>query len=267
VTEPNASTAAAVKPLPLNRTQRRILGVLIEKAICTPENYPLTANSLVAGCNQKSNRDPVLNLPPDAVDEALLSLKDLGLVIRVLPASGRTDRWKHAVKEFWGLERTQRAILAELLLRGPQTEGELRTRTSRMVDVPTLEDLRTQLEQMADRGFVRRVSSEERRRGVVWTHLVCSEEELQRMLEKIPAEDEPEPVASAARSEPRQSGGGSAASQSVSSGGAGDSGKRLEDVEQRMEQMHNELQELRVRLQELTSMHETLKERLDSVLS
>lgn len=193
---PGAGSASG--PLPLNRVQRRALGVLVEKAFTTPENYPLTANSLLAGCNQRSNRDPVVSLEPDAVDSALLELKDLGLVIRVLPATGRTDRWKHALKEKWGLERGERAVLAELMLRGPQSEGELRGRASRMVEIPTLEELGTILDGLAARGFVLRLTPAGRKRGVIWTHLVCSPAELERMRSAVPAESDGDEAAPAA---------------------------------------------------------------------
>lgn len=161
----------------LSRIQRRVLGVLLEKAFTTPDSYPLTANATVTACNQKSNRDPVSNYEAHEVDETLLSLKDALLAIQVFSATGRTERWKHNLREAWGLDRSGLSVLAELFLRGPQSEGDLRARASRMNPMASLDDLRTILNQLAERGFVRRLSPEGRKRGVLWGHLFISEKE------------------------------------------------------------------------------------------
>lgn len=161
----------------LSRIQRRVLGVLLEKAFTTPDSYPLTANATVTACNQKSNRDPVTNYEAHEVDETLLSLKDALLAIQVYSATGRTERWKHNLREAWGLDRSGLSVLAELFLRGPQSEGDLRARASRMHPMASLDDLRTILNQLAERGFVRRLSPEGRKRGVLWGHLFISEKE------------------------------------------------------------------------------------------
>ncbi|MFO0949085.1 MAG: DUF480 domain-containing protein [Planctomycetota bacterium] len=245
-------------PVPLNRIQRRVLGVLVEKAFCTPENYPLTANSLLAGCNQKSNRDPVLNLESDAIDTALLELKDLGLAIRVLPATGRTERWKHSMKEAWQLERPQRAVLAELLLRGAQAEGELRARVSRMVEIPTLEELRVVLEELASRGFALRLSPEGRRRGVTWTHCVCSESELERIRssyvdlggdeeEEVPASGVRQPAPDTPRAAPAMP-----RAESTSPQQAG------RNLEHELSNLREQVADLSRQIQDLSSAHENL---------
>ncbi|MCK4340527.1 MAG: YceH family protein [Phycisphaerae bacterium] len=117
----------------LNEIERRVLGVLLEKSLAQPQYYPMTLNAILAACNQKSNRDPVMHLDEDAVWNTLEVLRAPGLVTRLLPSgSSRVERFKHEVKEFFGWEKPQRAVLAELLLRGPQTIGELRGRCSRM---------------------------------------------------------------------------------------------------------------------------------------
>jgi len=171
-------------PMPLTREQRRVLGVLIEKAFATPESYPLTLNAAVAGGNQKSAREPVMDLTGDQVADALSELKELGLVECIFPASGRTERWRHILKEAWGLDGRQRAVLAELLLRGPQTEGDLRGRASRLQELTSLEDVNAVLASLAEEGFVRRLSPEHMKRGVVWTHLLFSDDELARVVER-----------------------------------------------------------------------------------
>ena len=168
---PNASSKTR-GPVPLNKIQRRILGVLIEKALTTPEYYPLTTNALLAGCNQKSNREPIMMLETHQIDQELINLQQIGLIIKVYAATGRTERFKHTVKEFWGLERPERSALAELLLRGPQTEGEFRAHVARLTEVPTIEDARALLDKLAAIGFAKRMSPQDQKRGVLWTHLL-----------------------------------------------------------------------------------------------
>lgn len=117
----------------LNDVERRVLGVLLEKALAQPAYYPMTLNTIVAACNQKSNRDPVMTLDEDTVWSILEALRTRGLVSRVLPVgSSRVERFRHEAKEVLGWEKPQRAVMAELLLRGPQTLGELRGRCLRM---------------------------------------------------------------------------------------------------------------------------------------
>jgi uncharacterized protein YceH (UPF0502 family) len=137
----------------LDLYERRVLGVLIEKQKTTPDAYPLSMNGLITGCNQKSNREPTLNLEDLDVEAALNSLKDKGLVIRVQGA-GRVERWRHNVYDTWQVEKVEVAVLADLLLRGAQTEGELRGHVSRMEPVEDLDTLRRILEKLAARKLV-----------------------------------------------------------------------------------------------------------------
>lgn len=126
--------------LQLNALERRVLGVLLEKSLTQPEYYPMSVNAIVAGCNQKNNRDPVMELDEDGIWSTLESLRQKHLVSKVLPSgSSRVDRWKHEVEHTLNLEKAQRAIITELLLRGPQTVGELRTRAYRMYAFENLE--------------------------------------------------------------------------------------------------------------------------------
>ena len=121
----------------LDRMSRRLLGVLVEKAKTTPDAYPMSVNGVVTGSNQKSNRDPILNYNDDDVEEGLGKLQAIGLVTRI--TGGRVERWRHNLYEKWLVDKIELAILAELLLRGPQTEGELRSRASRMEPIPDLD--------------------------------------------------------------------------------------------------------------------------------
>ncbi|HEY1859498.1 MAG TPA: DUF480 domain-containing protein, partial [Gemmataceae bacterium] len=136
----------------LGALERRILGVLIEKAKTTPDAYPMSLNGLTTGANQKSNRDPLLNLSEDEVEETLLGLNKQGLVSKI--TGGRVERWRHMLYEGWRADKVELAILAELLLRGPQTEGELRGRASRMEPIDDLEALRNVLRKLVERRLV-----------------------------------------------------------------------------------------------------------------
>jgi uncharacterized protein len=117
----------------LNAEERRVLGVLLEKSLTHPQYYPMSINAIVTGCNQKSNRDPVTDLDEETVWNTLERLRVVGLVTRLMPGgASRVDRFKHEVKPLLGWEKPQWAVMAELLLRGPQTAGELRGRCARM---------------------------------------------------------------------------------------------------------------------------------------
>ncbi len=122
-------------PRTLDPVEIRVLGALLEKEQTTPDQYPLTLNALVAACNQRSNRDPVMDLAPADVANALDRLHE---DVMVWPSSGaRTERWRHSVDRRWELEPAAKAVITVLLLRGPQTPGELRTRTDRMHPFPS----------------------------------------------------------------------------------------------------------------------------------
>ncbi len=118
--------------LDLDRLQQRIVGVLAEKEATVPETYPLTLNALVAGCNQKSNRDPQMSVEPYEAEGALFALMDSGWVVRVEKIGARTVRYEHRAREQLGVTDAELAILTELLIRGAQSPGELKTRAGRM---------------------------------------------------------------------------------------------------------------------------------------
>src|SRR3954452_21269072 len=151
----------------LDTEERRVLGVLVEKAKTTPDSYPLSVNALVTGSNQKSNRDPIMELDDDDVLDALNRCKNKGLVMKVI--GGRVERWRHMLYETWHVDKVELAVLAELLLRGPQTEGELRTRAGRMEPIEDLDVLRAKLRPVVDRRLVVYLTAEDRR-GAMLTH-------------------------------------------------------------------------------------------------
>src|SRR6516165_5409947 len=116
--ETEAVAAGMAGPWPvLDMQERRVLGVLVEKAKTTPDTYPLSLNALTTGCNQKSNRDPILNLSDLDVEETLDRCQKNGLVIKI--TGGRVTRWKHNLYDAWRVDKVDLAVLGELLLRGP----------------------------------------------------------------------------------------------------------------------------------------------------
>ncbi len=132
--------------MPLSPEAGRVLGCLVEKQLTTPQQYPLTLNALTTATNQTTNRDPVVTLVDDAVLAAVDELRALRLVRVVLPSHGRSvKRYRHVLDEEYGLDAPRYGLLAVLLLRGPQTVGELRARSERMVDFPTVADVQEQL--------------------------------------------------------------------------------------------------------------------------
>lgn len=134
----------------LNQDEVRVLGCFIEKEMTTPEYYPLTLNALTTACNQKSNRDPVVAFDETTVVRALDRLRHLGLAMQA-GDGGRVPRYKHALSVKLYLEPEELAVLAELMLRGPQTLGELRARADRMHALKSLEEVEIILKHLAER--------------------------------------------------------------------------------------------------------------------
>src|SRR5918993_670901 len=137
--------------LQLSPDESRVLGVLVEKATTTPEQYPLSLNAVVNGANQKNNRDPVLTMAEGDAFEALESLRAKGLVVRVDMAGSRVNKYRHQAGEALHVRGAELAILAELLLRGPQTVGELRGRASRMHALESLDVVKNMLRALSER--------------------------------------------------------------------------------------------------------------------
>jgi len=131
--------------------EARVLGSLIEKEISTPEYYPLSLNALVNASNQKSNREPVMHLEEQEVRDALRALEDQQLAGPARGAEGRVTKYEHRLQEVFNFTRGETAILCELLLRGPQTGGELRNRTERLYRFEEIQDVLSTLERLAGR--------------------------------------------------------------------------------------------------------------------
>jgi uncharacterized protein YceH (UPF0502 family) len=125
----------------LNDVEVRVLGCLIEKQLTTPEYYPLTLNALTNACNQKNNRDPVVDYDDKRVISSVDSLRAKGLACKILSSEFRVPKYEHDIKRKLGLSDPEMAVMCELLLRGPQTPGELRGKCQRLYGIPTVEDV------------------------------------------------------------------------------------------------------------------------------
>jgi uncharacterized protein len=193
MSESQNASGASPSWVPLGPRERRVLGVMVEKAKTTPENYPMTIAAIVTACNQKTNRDPITNYDQDDVEDTLHSLRKKGAVILV-EGSGRVARWKYTLYDWLKVSKVELAVLAELLLRGPQTEGDLRARASRMEPLPDLPVLQAILEALAPRGLVQYLSPPGQKRGVFVAHGLYPPEELERVRQafagRVVADDE-----------------------------------------------------------------------------
>jgi uncharacterized protein YceH (UPF0502 family) len=174
------ATDAGPSWVPLKPRERRVVGVMVEKAKTTPEYYPMTVAAIVAACNQKSNRDPITNYDQDDVEETLHGLRKKGVVI-LIEGSGRVAKWKHTLYDWLKVSKVELAVLAELLLRGPQTEGELRARASRMEPLADLPALQAILDALTPRSLVVYLSPPGQKRGVFVTHGLYPSEELEKV--------------------------------------------------------------------------------------
>ena len=138
-------------PNPLTPTEARVLGALIEKEITTPEYYPLSLNALINACNQKNNREPVMNLDEDEIRQALHRLEDVGLAGVARGTESRVAKYEHRAQEVFNFTRAETAVMCVLLLRGPQTPGELRGRGERMHRFEELSDVQSTLQRLMQR--------------------------------------------------------------------------------------------------------------------
>jgi hypothetical protein len=142
---------SSANPIVLTAAQARVLGALVEKEVTTPDYYPLSLNALINACNQRSNREPVTNLDEDDVRQALHGLENKQLAGRARSADGRVTKYEHWLGEAFNFSRAETALLCVLLLRGPQTPGELRGRTERMHSFEELTDVLAGIQKLMDR--------------------------------------------------------------------------------------------------------------------
>jgi len=163
---------------PLGPEQRRVLGVLIEKAKTTPAGYPMTINSVVLGCNQKNNREPLMTLSSVDVERVLEELRVLEAVTEA-HESTRSAKFRHRGYEWLGVERAELAVMGELLLRGAQTLGDLRARAARMEAIPHLTALKPIVDALVKRGLMIELTGPGR--GQIVSHNLYVEAELAEM--------------------------------------------------------------------------------------
>jgi uncharacterized protein len=175
--------------LSLSAIEVRVLGSLIEKDITTPDYYPLSLNALVNACNQKNNREPVMALDESAVRDALASLQEQRMAGPASGADSRVTKFEHRLQEVFNFDRREIAIICVLLLRGPQTPGELRTRTDRMYRFEALEDIVSTLDRLSQRQpplariLPRQPGTKESR----YTHLFSGEPEISDSVARVPS--------------------------------------------------------------------------------
>lgn len=208
--------------MPLSAVEARILGSLVEKAFTTPDVYPLSLNALTNACNQTSNRDPVMDLDEESVKWAINSLRQQSLVRAIQPSDSRVMKFQHLLAESKGLERSALAALCVLMLRGPQTLGEIKGRTGRLAEFANVTDVEAVLESLMGAGLVALLDRRPGQKEARYAHL----------LSGPPAGDSPEPAVEAAAQQ------------------LGANIDRIAALESTVEAMRHELTELRARFEE-----------------
>ncbi len=234
--------AASTSPkaiAPLKAIHRRILGVLMEKARTTPDVYPLSLNGLVTGCNQKSNRAPLMNLSEQQIEDAIADMRQKQLVAEV-HGGGRVPKFRHYGYDYMGVKGVEAAVMTELLLRGEQTVGELRTRASRFDPIADLAAMNQILESLMQRGLV--VYLTPPGRGQLISHNLYEPHELEQLKASLSGYTGDEPA-------------GHSSSGSTSSGSSAGARSSSSSAAIEIEQLRSEVRELR-------SMVEQLSERL-----
>src|SRR5690242_13461540 len=174
-------------PVLLDDVEVRVLGSLMEKEIATPEYYPLSLNALVNACNQKSNREPLMALTDGDVEDALAMLRERGLTI--VQTGGRVSKFGHRIVEKLNLGRRETAVLCELMLRGPQTLGELRGRADRMYHFDDLDQVESVLRHLSEQKLAIRLERMTGTKEARYAHLLCGEPVLPEQVTVAPAAD------------------------------------------------------------------------------
>lgn len=174
----------------LTETEARIIGALIEKQLTTPEYYPLTLNALIAACNQKTNREPVVNYDEKTVENALSDLRDKNLVYVFYGSTSRVPKYKHILPKVFELDERETAIICVLMLRGAQTLGELRERTGRLFEFSGLGEVNETLDGLTkrDEPLVIKLERQAGQKEARYAHLFCGEAAIHQPTEKNSAQ-------------------------------------------------------------------------------
>lgn len=214
----------------LTEVEARVIGSLIEKQLTTPEYYPLTLNALVAACNQKSNRDPVVSYDEKTVSAAIEALRERNLIYLFIGSTSRVPKYKHMFPNVYELEPSETAVLSVLMLRGAQTLGEIRGRTERLYDFRDLADVQETVDALVNRDepLIARLERQPGQKDARYAHLLCGEEHLAVMAE--------------------------ASSRPAGSGAAGN---------ERIEKLEQELEALRIELAEFKDMFEEFRKQFE----
>lgn len=254
----NAAESAAPGPRwrPLDRNERRVVGVLAEKAKTTPENYPLSLNAIINGANQKSNRFPQMQLSEDQASDALDTLRHAGAVA-LIQGDGRVEKFRHLLYDWLGVDKAELAVMTELLLRGAQTVGELRGRAARMEKISDMGELMPILDSLRQKNLLIYLSPPGR--GAVVTHNLYQPQELTKVksehagsgqVDNTPAEGggggsyDPPPVAGpVAKSSPVAA---------VPATNAAPAGVPVDDLRAEVAELREELAQLRQEFADLT---------------
>jgi uncharacterized protein YceH (UPF0502 family) len=234
------------KPLPA--LERRVVGVLMEKGKTTPNTYPMSLNAVTTGCNQKSNRAPTMQLEPEDVEESLERLREMGAV-GLIQGAGRVSKYRHYMYDWLDVDKVEIAVMAELILRGPQTVGELRGRASRMEPIAGIAELQPVLQSLKTKGLILALTPEGR--GHVVTHALFSDRELERVKQQYanvavaaapPAVDSSSSPAAPARPPLETSPPPAAASPEVTEAMA----RQIEDLRLQVSQLKSDMDDLSV---------------------
>lgn len=206
----------------LSDVEVRILGCLIEKEATTPDNYPLSLNALTNACNQLSNRDPVMSLGEDQVKWAVNSLRQQSLVRAMQPSDARVMKFQHLLTEKLDLDQPARAVLCVLMLRGPQTLGEIKTRTNRLAEFTNLAEVEAAVRELVDRELAVEMARRPGQKEIRYAHL----------LSGPPSEAPAEAQTDSAAAEPQRD--------------------RIAELEASLDELRRELAALRERFEEFT---------------
>jgi len=262
---PTSQSQISPRWQPLSAIDRRVLGVLAEKAKTTPDIYPMSLNAICTGSNQKSNRDPVMQLEPADVEESLDRLRELGAV-GIIEGYGRVAKYRHYLYEWLGVEKVELAVMTELLLRGDQTIGELRSRASRMDPIPDLAALKSILDALKFKGLVIFLTPEGRGQAV--SHALYKPRELEALKIKYAgaaaptttyrdeyADDAPaaQPILTTSATSP--------GTRIQSSGG----GVQTTSIQRDIESLRTEIKQLRAELEGIVADNRRLADELQSL--